>query len=178
MGTINVEPSLQNQIVMESPSRVFGISKHVDFNADFIGSPIFQMTNITSDGRDSIGLGIDDNSALVLEDSSHETEFVESKQDEGVGISLTDGHCKTQEHDGSDLLTEVVTDDVDSSSSHHGKEQLEEDEENDEMFGGIFSFSEEGIKGCSCSCIYPKVFVLFFLVSSYYLLLVYYQLIH
>jgi len=123
-------------------------------------------------------LGIDENSTLVLEDSSHETESVESKQDEGVGISLTDGHCKTQEHEGSDLLTEVVTDDNDSSSSHHGKEQLEEDEENDEVFGSIFAFSEEGTKGCSYSCIYPKKFVLFFLVSSYYHLLEYYQLIH
>ncbi|WVZ07449.1 hypothetical protein V8G54_020795 [Vigna mungo] len=128
MGTINVEPSL----------------KHVDLNADLIGSPILQMKNITSDGRDSIGFGIEENSAFVLEDSSPESEFVESKQDEGVGISLIDEHCKTQGHDGSDLLTEVVTDDVDSSSSHNGKEQLEEDEENDEMFGGMFAFSEEG----------------------------------
>lgn len=159
MGTINVEPSL----------------KHVDFNADLTGSPILQMKNITSDGRDSIGFGIEENSALVLEDSSPESEFVESKQDEGVGISLIDEHCKTQKHDGSDLLTEVVTDDVDSSSSHHGKEQLEEDEENDEMFGGMFAFSEEGIKGCSCSCIYPK-FCPFFsgivLLSSASLLLI------
>jgi len=142
MGTINVEHSLQNQIVMESPSRVFGNSKHVDFNADLISNPIFQMTNITSDGRDSIGFGVNENSALVVEHSSHETDFVEAKQDEGVGISVTDGHCQTQEHDGSDLLTEVVTDDVDSSSSHHEKELLEEDEENDEMLGGIFAFSE------------------------------------
>ncbi|KAK7378306.1 hypothetical protein VNO80_03745 [Phaseolus coccineus] len=141
MGTINVEPSLQNQIVMESPSRVLGNSKNVDFNADLISSPIFQMTNVTSDERDSIGFGINENSALVLEHFSLETEFVDAKQDEGVGISLTDGHCQTEEHDGSDLLTEVVTDDVDSSSSHHEKEKLEE---NDEMLGDIFAFFEEG----------------------------------
>ncbi|CAJ1906934.1 unnamed protein product [Sphenostylis stenocarpa] len=148
MGTINVDPSLQNQIAMESPSRVFGNSKHVDFSADLIiGSPTFQMINITSDGRDSIGVGINENSALVLEHTSHETEFVEvasAKPNEGVGISLTDGHCKTQEHDGSDVLTEVVTDDVDRSSSHHQREQLNEDGENDEMLADIFVFSEEG----------------------------------
>lgn len=155
MGTINAEPSLQNQIVMESSSCLSGNLKHVDFNIDCVESPIFQ--NITSEGLDSIGVGINKNSALALEHTSDETEFVEvasAMQNEGVGISFKDGHCKTQVHDGSDVLTEVVTDDVDSSSSHHEREQLEEDGENDEILGGIFCFSEEGKKLCSCICIY------------------------
>ncbi|KAL5155018.1 Autophagy-related protein 18g [Glycine soja] len=152
MGTINVEPCLQNQNVM-SPSCLSGNLKHVDFNADHIASPIFQGRNITSEGRDSIGVEISENSALVLEHASYETEFVEvalAKQNEGAGISFKDTHCKTQEHDGSDVLTEVVTDDVDSSCSYHEREQLEEHGENDEMLGGIFSFSEED--GSSWAC--------------------------
>ncbi|XP_020211839.1 autophagy-related protein 18g [Cajanus cajan] len=144
MGTISVEPSLQNQIVMENSSCLSGNSKHVDFNVDHIDSPIF-LENISSERTDSIGVGIDENSALVLEHASDETEFVEvasTMQNECLGISLKDGHCTTQEH--SEVLTEVVTDDVDSGSSHHERERLEEEGENDEMFGGIFTFSEEG----------------------------------
>ncbi|KAK7285423.1 hypothetical protein RJT34_20193 [Clitoria ternatea] len=146
---INVESSLQNQILMESSSYLSGKLKHVDFSSDhcMTGSPIFQGKNIPSEGRSSIGVVISENSALALGHASEETEFVEvasAMQNAGVRISLHDGYFKTQEHDESDVLTEVVTDDVDSSSSHHEKEQLVEEGMNEEMFGSIFAFSEEG----------------------------------
>ncbi|KAL2320903.1 hypothetical protein Fmac_029872 [Flemingia macrophylla] len=143
MGTINVETSMQNQIVMENSSCLSENSKHVDFNADHVDSPLFLDNIIISEGRDSIGVGISENSALVLEHASDENEFVEvalAMQNEGLGL-FKDGHYKTQEH--GEVLTEVVTDDVDSGSGHHERKRLEENGENDEMLGGIFAFSEE-----------------------------------
>lgn len=59
-------------------------------------------------------------------------------------LSFLEGHCKALEHDGYCKLTEVVNDDVDSSGSHREREKIEDDGENEEMLGGIFSFSEEG----------------------------------
>ena len=58
---------------------------------------------------------------------------------------LQEGYHKTLEHGGCRELTEVVTDDVNSSGSQCERENPDDDdEENDEMLGGIFAFSEEG----------------------------------
>lgn len=58
---------------------------------------------------------------------------------------LKEGYHKTLELGGCRELAEVVTDDVNSSGSHCERENPEEDdEENNEMLGGIFAFSEEG----------------------------------
>lgn len=54
-----------------------------------------------------------------------------------------EGYCKVSEIDDSRELTEAVTD-ADSSSSHCGREK-QEDGDNDDMLGGVFAFSEEGI---------------------------------
>jgi len=54
-------------------------------------------------------------------------------------------YCKGAPLDESHEMSEAVTD-VDSSSSPRVKEKPEEDgEEEDEMLGGIFAFSEEGM---------------------------------
>ena len=149
IGAINVEPSLQNQILMEN-SFLSGSLKRVDVHVDHCvtGSPTFRGRNITSEGRDSVGVGISGDSALVLEQHDFEkielVEVASVLQSAGVGQSFHDAHCKTMGHDRSEVLTEVVTDDVDSSSSHQEREQPEEDGENDEMLAGIFAFSEEG----------------------------------
>ncbi|KAA8550920.1 hypothetical protein F0562_002604 [Nyssa sinensis] len=55
-----------------------------------------------------------------------------------------EGYCKALELDGCRRLTEVVTDDLDSSGSHCEREKPDDDGENDELLGGVFSFSEEG----------------------------------
>ncbi|XP_044493710.1 autophagy-related protein 18g-like isoform X2 [Mangifera indica] len=60
------------------------------------------------------------------------------------GVSLQEGHCEALKHDECCKSTEVVNDDVDSSSSHYEREKLKEDGENEEMFGSMFAFSEEG----------------------------------
>ncbi|KAJ6794117.1 autophagy-related protein 18h-like [Iris pallida] len=52
-----------------------------------------------------------------------------------------EGYCKVSELDDCRDLTEAVTD-ADSSSSHCEREKPEE-EENDDMLGGVFSFSED-----------------------------------
>lgn len=58
------------------------------------------------------------------------------------GQLLKEGYCEALELDGCHGLTEVVSDDVDSSS-HHEKDKLADGEE-DEMLGGVFAFSEDG----------------------------------
>ena len=58
---------------------------------------------------------------------------------------LKEGYHKTLELGGCRELAEVVTDDVNSSGSHCERENPEEDDENNnEMLGGIFAFSEQG----------------------------------
>ncbi|KAF6138693.1 hypothetical protein GIB67_009887 [Kingdonia uniflora] len=52
------------------------------------------------------------------------------------------GYCKVSEFDDFHEPTEAVND-ADSSSSHCDREKLEEDEENNDMLGGVFAFSEE-----------------------------------
>uniref|UniRef100_A0A5B7ARY2 Putative autophagy-related protein 18g n=2 Tax=Davidia involucrata TaxID=16924 RepID=A0A5B7ARY2_DAVIN len=55
-----------------------------------------------------------------------------------------EGYCNAMELDGCRQLTEVVTDDVDSSGSHCEKEKPKDDAENNELLDGMFFFSEEG----------------------------------
>lgn len=59
-----------------------------------------------------------------------------------LGQLFEEGYCEALELDGCHGLTEVVSDDVDSSS-HHEKDKLADGEE-DEMLGGVFAFSEDG----------------------------------
>lgn len=151
MGAVNVEPSLQNHILVENFTSLSGNLKHVDSHADhsISSSSYFQGTSVTSRERDNAGFGVSDGSAPVPDQhapgKSNFLEVPSIMHEAGVvGQSFQDGHCKTLEHHGSNALTEVVTDDVDSSSSHHEREQPEEDGENGEMLGGMFAFSEEG----------------------------------
>ncbi|KAJ1433021.1 Breast carcinoma amplified sequence 3 [Sesbania bispinosa] len=44
-----------------------------------MGRPIFQERNLTSEGRDSVGVGISEDSALVLEHASDMSKFVEGR---------------------------------------------------------------------------------------------------
>ncbi|XP_057965598.1 autophagy-related protein 18g-like isoform X2 [Malania oleifera] len=55
------------------------------------------------------------------------------------GQFCQEGYCKMLEVD-----RDLINDDVDSCSSHCEGEKPEENEEDDEMLGGIFAFSEEG----------------------------------
>ncbi|XP_043708772.1 autophagy-related protein 18h-like [Telopea speciosissima] len=58
------------------------------------------------------------------------------------GQYFQEGYCKVTELNGCHELTDI--NDADSSSSHCERERIEEDEENDDMLGGVFAFSEEG----------------------------------
>lgn len=147
MEAVNAEPSLQNKIVLEN-SCLSGNMKHVDSPYDHClhGSPLLHGRKTTSEGRGTVeDVQISENSALVLKqhdlDKSKLVEVASVMQNACVTHSFPDGHCKALVHDGSNVLTEVVTDDVDSSSSHHEREQPE-DGENDEILGGLFAFSE------------------------------------
>ncbi|KAK7277688.1 hypothetical protein RJT34_22703 [Clitoria ternatea] len=132
--TINVEPSLQDKIMLENSTL---------YDHSLNDSPSSQGRNITSDRRDELeGAGINEGSALVLKhdlDNSKLLEIASVMQNACVRQSFSDENCETLGQDGSNVLTEVVTDDVDSNGSHNT--QQPEDEENDEMLGGLF-FSE------------------------------------
>lgn len=149
MGAIIVEPSLQNHILSENLSFLSGDSKHVDVRADrsIQSGLLFQENGVTPGTQDGAGVGIDDDSMPVPDQDALTGKLQEVPSimhDTVVGQSFQDDHCKTLEHHGSDSLTEVGTDDVDSSSGQHEREQPGEDEGDGEMFGGIFAFSEEG----------------------------------
>lgn len=59
-----------------------------------------------------------------------------------LGQFFQEGHCRVLEHNGCNGLTDVETEDVESSSnSHCQRVKPEDDEENDEMLGGMFAFS-------------------------------------
>lgn len=148
MGSINIEPSLQNKNLLENSS-LSGNLKHVDSQYDncLNGNLLLQERKITSEGRDTVeDVGITEGSALIMKQhAGAESKLVEVAsvmQNACLRQSFQDGNCNTLEHDGSNMLTEVGTDDVDSISSHHEKEQPEEDGENDEIIGGFFAFSE------------------------------------
>ncbi|XP_004496059.1 autophagy-related protein 18g-like [Cicer arietinum] len=145
---INAEPSQPNKTVLEnlSPS---GDLKHVDSPYDHClsGSPLLQGRKVTSEGRGAAEVvEISDDSALFLKhdlDKINFSEVASVMQNACDGHSFPDGNCETLVQDGSNVLAEVVTDDVDNSSSSHEREQPE-DGEDDEILGGIFAFSEEG----------------------------------
>ncbi|XP_027363430.1 autophagy-related protein 18g-like isoform X2 [Abrus precatorius] len=145
MGVINVEPSLRSKIVLENPS-LSGDLKRADslYDQCLDGSPLLQGRKITYEGRDPVeGVRISAESALVLKhdlDKSNLVEVASVMQNACIRQSFEDSHCMSPGHDGSNVLTEVVTDDVDSNGSHHKTEQPED--ENDEILGGLFAFSE------------------------------------
>lgn len=147
MEAINAEPSQQNKIVLENSS-LSGNLKHVDSLYDHClnGSPLLQGREITSEGRDIVeGVLINDGSALVLKqdlDQSKSVEVASVMQNESAINSFSNGHCETLVHAGSNVLTEVGADDVDSSSSSNRCERDQpKDEENDDMLGDLFAFS-------------------------------------
>jgi hypothetical protein len=146
MEATNVEPSQQSKIVLENLSQS-GNMKHMDSPYDHClnGSPLLQGKKTNSNGRDSIeGVGISDGSALFPKHDLDKINFLDAAseiQNACVEHSFPDDHCKTLVHDESNVLTEEVTDDVDSSSSSHERDQPE-DREDDEMLGGLFAFSE------------------------------------
>ncbi|KAE9611510.1 putative transcription factor WD40-like family [Lupinus albus] len=147
MGAINVEPSLQNKIVLENSS-LFGNLKHDNSQYDHCldDRPLLQGSKITYLKGDTLeDVGISEASTFVLKHDSDKSEPIEVTpvmQNACDSQSFPDSQCKTPRHKGGNVLTEVVDDDVDSSSSHHEIEQPEEDGENDELLGGLFPFSD------------------------------------
>lgn len=148
MGTLIIEPSLQNHILPENLSFLSGGSKHVDLLADprIQSSLSFQGNKVIPGLQEDAGVKINDNMVPVPDQDALMGKIPEVPtvfHDTGAVVQpFQDDHCKTLEQHRSDSLTEVVTDDVDGSSGRHEGEQPGEDVEDMEMFGGIFAFSE------------------------------------
>ncbi|KAJ0054392.1 hypothetical protein Pint_01104 [Pistacia integerrima] len=146
-----VEPSTLNKKSLDHASSPSDYSKKVNSHGNNHipnGLPLLE-SNLPPPGRNPGGLG--DISMLTADYFDSNMNVVEGPGLPSVhapvnfGLSLQEGHCKALKHDECRKSTEVVNDDVDSSSSHCEREKLEEDGENDEMFSGMFAFSEEGI---------------------------------
>ncbi|KAL5796806.1 hypothetical protein ACOSQ2_001626 [Xanthoceras sorbifolium] len=145
-----VEPSSLNKKslhIVSSPSEQSkNVISHVN-NSLPNGLPLLEC-KLPSAGRNTCG--VDDMSLSNGHFDSHMNLLVDGpalpsvEKPVNFRLFLQEEHCKVLEKDGCCKSTEVVNDDVDSSSSHCEREKLEEDGENDEMFGGMFPFSEEG----------------------------------
>ena len=85
-------------------------------------------------------------SSTTVSSSSEHSKKIDSSVDNCItNVIPSEGYHKTLELGGCRELAEVVIDDVNSSGSHCERENPEEDdEENNEMLGGIFAFSEQG----------------------------------
>lgn len=124
----------ENSCLVNSPSPVKNASlsaeranpKEVQSSSSVGGS---EASNVSSNRSDF--------SMNVAEESS-----VQDPLD--YGGYFEEEYCKAAPLDESHELSEVVTD-VDSSSSPREKAKSEEDGESDELLGGVFAFSEEGI---------------------------------
>ncbi|KAH9603978.1 hypothetical protein KSS87_023581 [Heliosperma pusillum] len=113
-------------------------------NSCVVNSPPLIDTSVTT-GRATVNnVGTSEASNL----SSNRSDFSMNVVDEGsvqdpldFGGLFEEEYCKATSLDENH---EVVTD-VDSSSSPREKDKSEEDGDNDEMLGGVFDFSEEGM---------------------------------
>lgn len=117
------------------------IAKEVE-SSDSVGSS--EASNTSSNRSDS--------SMNVLDEGPVEPLY--------FGQYFQEGYCKASTLDECRELTEVA--DVDSGCSPCDREKSEEDENNDDMLGGVFAFSEEGrnLKQYNCSSILSSSFSL------------------
>ncbi|KAJ7972853.1 Autophagy-related protein like [Quillaja saponaria] len=157
-GAVSTEPSLQNHIFLNNLSSTPGLLKQVDPQVDDCITGSLQVQErkttpvergVTEEHPSSYIGGISEISGLGVEKYTSNMSNLSKASSIMPTIAddrpfLQEGHGNTLERHGGHALTEVETDDVDSSSSHHGREQPVEDGENDEMLGGMFLFSEEG----------------------------------
>ncbi|XP_059648584.1 autophagy-related protein 18h-like [Cornus florida] len=122
-----------------------------------VNSPSTPKSGSLSTGKTDTGEVQPSNSAVtskVLNTSSNPSDSTTKILDNGqvhedvhdpldFGQCFQEGYYKASTRDGYSESTEVVTD-VDSSISPCGKAKAEEDEDNDDMLGVMFAFSEEG----------------------------------
>lgn len=153
-GSGILAPSLPNHgpfnrdSVSGSPKQMMGISPIED--SYFVNSISSIKNGSLSSARtiakevessDSVGTSEASNTSSNRSDSSMNI------LDEGpveplyFGQYFQEGYCKASTLDECRELTEVT--DVDSGSSPCDREKSEEDENNDDMLGGVFAFSEE-----------------------------------
>ncbi|ONH93723.1 hypothetical protein PRUPE_8G249300 [Prunus persica] len=152
-----VEPSLENHIsfsILCTPSEHF---KNIDSQVSSCltnGFPVLE-SKLTPGGRVSAeeglslkAIGISEVSVLYSDQHPSSTNIVaEGAPTLQHPIDLSqffqEEHCNALVPNGCHGLTEVITDDVDSDSSHCDKVKAM-DEEDSEMLGGMFAFSDEG----------------------------------
>ncbi|XP_073104437.1 autophagy-related protein 18g isoform X2 [Elaeis guineensis] len=110
------------------------------------------VSSLSCAGRPVIGDSRSSNTALTNQFSNACITNIHSEQSETSSshnsLEFTqffhEGYCKVSELDDCCELTGAVTD-ADSSSNHCEREKPEEDgDNNDDMLGGVFAFSEEG----------------------------------
>ncbi|KAI7984290.1 Autophagy-related protein 18g [Camellia lanceoleosa] len=135
-GNTNVESSVLNQKSLAAVSLPSEHSKnsdcHVDDTVPSCRRAIAEAA-LTSDAFDSAM-----NTSLEGSTPSRLQNIVD------FGPFFREGYCKVLELNGCHKVTEVVPDHVNCSEKNCESLNPEDDGENDELLGGMFSFSEEG----------------------------------
>ncbi|RVW53369.1 Autophagy-related protein 18h [Vitis vinifera] len=156
-GSGILAPSLPNHgpfnrdSVSGSPKQMMGISPIED--SYFVNS-ISSIKNGSLSSARTIGKEVESSDSVGTSEasntSSNRSDSSMNILDEGpveplyFGQYFQEGYCKASTLDECRELTEVT--DVDSGSSPCDREKSEEDENNDDMLGGVFAFSEEGTR--------------------------------
>lgn len=154
-----VEPSILNQ---ESMTIVCGPSEHLknfDPQVDscatnglpMLGSKLPHIGRLSGEGAPSVITGGINEVSVLSSDQNASNVNVNVEGSStlhnpiDLGQFFQEGHCNAMEQSRCSGLTEVITEDVESSSSHCQRViKPEDDGGNEEMLGGIFAFSEEG----------------------------------
>ena len=114
-------------------------------SARTIGKEVESSDSVGTSDASNTGSNRSDSSMNVLDEGPIEPLY--------FGQYFQEGYCKASTLDECRELTEVT--DVDSGCSPCDREKSEEDENNEDMLGGVFAFSEEGgnLKQYNCSSI-------------------------
>lgn len=151
-----VEPSILNKGCVSIVCTPSGHLKNIDSQVDscmtnglsILGSNLPHVGRVSEEAVASVISG-EINEVSVSSSDQHASNvhaivegFSSLNNPVNLGQFFQEGHYESLEQNGCNGLTDVVTEDVGSHCQRVVKP--EDDGENEEMLGGIFSFSEEG----------------------------------
>lgn len=135
---------VESSILKQNSSNIVSIpSEHSkDADSQFDGCIHSDAPCLNSNGRPEVSVLSTDLYASNINTTGDGSTTVHNPVD--FGSLLQAGYIEAMQHSGSHGLTEDGPVDVASNSNNHEGEKLGEDGEDDEMFGVMFAFSEEG----------------------------------
>ncbi|XP_018825265.1 autophagy-related protein 18g-like isoform X1 [Juglans regia] len=135
---------VESSILKQNSSNIVSIpSEHSkDSDSQFDGCIHSDAPCLNSSGRPEVSVLSTDLYASNINTTGEGSTTVHNPVD--FGSLLQAGYIEAMQHSGSHGLTEDGTVDIASNSNNREGEKLGEDGEDDEMFGVMFAFSEEG----------------------------------